>query len=149
MRWSKWILVGQNLHSRPAPFYLLDEVDAALDASYRSALANLVAKTARHNTKPRGHKASFHMFPYFSYVQIVFCFRYVLMGFAQVSYSRLCSWEWMDCNIRGRSINWTFDFSRALATFKIQLNFVWKSLCGFVQELSTQTQWCTIVYPTR
>merc|ERR1711972_533331 len=31
----------------PAPFYLLDEVDAALDASYRSALANLVAKTAR------------------------------------------------------------------------------------------------------
>ena len=32
---------------RPAPFYLLDEVDAALDASYRSALANLVAKTAR------------------------------------------------------------------------------------------------------
>eukprot|EP00931_Biecheleriopsis_adriatica_P018562 TRINITY_DN12972_c0_g1_i1.p1 TRINITY_DN12972_c0_g1~~TRINITY_DN12972_c0_g1_i1.p1 ORF type:complete len:1239 (-),score=370.22 TRINITY_DN12972_c0_g1_i1:6-3185(-) len=31
----------------PAPFYLLDEVDAALDASYRTALANLVAKTAR------------------------------------------------------------------------------------------------------
>mmetsp|Transcript_29228 Transcript_29228/g.51119 ORF Transcript_29228/g.51119 Transcript_29228/m.51119 type:complete len:1213 (-) Transcript_29228:46-3684(-) len=31
----------------PAPFYLLDEVDAALDASYRSALANLIAKTAR------------------------------------------------------------------------------------------------------
>eukprot|EP00930_Biecheleria_cincta_P044410 TRINITY_DN3052_c0_g1_i1.p1 TRINITY_DN3052_c0_g1~~TRINITY_DN3052_c0_g1_i1.p1 ORF type:complete len:1209 (+),score=355.46 TRINITY_DN3052_c0_g1_i1:89-3715(+) len=31
----------------PAPFYLLDEVDAALDASYRSALANLVARTAR------------------------------------------------------------------------------------------------------
>lgn len=31
----------------PAPFYLLDEVDAALDASYRSALANLVAKTAK------------------------------------------------------------------------------------------------------
>eukprot|EP00928_Gymnodinium_smaydae_P041575 TRINITY_DN28119_c0_g2_i1.p1 TRINITY_DN28119_c0_g2~~TRINITY_DN28119_c0_g2_i1.p1 ORF type:complete len:1256 (-),score=311.72 TRINITY_DN28119_c0_g2_i1:93-3728(-) len=30
----------------PAPFYLLDEVDAALDASYRTALANLVAKTA-------------------------------------------------------------------------------------------------------
>jgi len=30
----------------PAPFYLLDEVDAALDASYRSALANLIAKTA-------------------------------------------------------------------------------------------------------
>lgn len=30
----------------PAPFYLLDEVDAALDASYRSALANLVARTA-------------------------------------------------------------------------------------------------------
>jgi len=30
----------------PAPFYLLDEVDAALDASYRSALASLVAKTA-------------------------------------------------------------------------------------------------------
>merc|ERR1719510_1750867 len=31
----------------PAPFYLLDEVDAALDASYRSALANLVSKTAK------------------------------------------------------------------------------------------------------
>lgn len=31
----------------PAPFYLLDEVDAALDGSYRSALANLIAKTAR------------------------------------------------------------------------------------------------------
>merc|ERR1719181_1665294 len=31
----------------PAPFYLLDEVDAALDASYRTALANLVAKTAQ------------------------------------------------------------------------------------------------------
>eukprot|EP00927_Polykrikos_kofoidii_P004096 TRINITY_DN11627_c1_g3_i1.p1 TRINITY_DN11627_c1_g3~~TRINITY_DN11627_c1_g3_i1.p1 ORF type:complete len:1218 (-),score=270.49 TRINITY_DN11627_c1_g3_i1:296-3949(-) len=31
----------------PAPFYLLDEVDAALDSSYRSALANLVAKTAK------------------------------------------------------------------------------------------------------
>lgn len=30
----------------PAPFYLLDECDAALDASYRSALANLVARTA-------------------------------------------------------------------------------------------------------
>jgi len=30
----------------PAPFYLLDEVDAALDASYRSALANLVARTS-------------------------------------------------------------------------------------------------------
>mmetsp|Transcript_47196 Transcript_47196/g.137270 ORF Transcript_47196/g.137270 Transcript_47196/m.137270 type:complete len:1208 (-) Transcript_47196:81-3704(-) len=30
----------------PAPFYLLDEVDAALDASYRSALANLVGRTA-------------------------------------------------------------------------------------------------------
>jgi len=30
----------------PAPFYLLDEVDAALDASYRSALANLIARTA-------------------------------------------------------------------------------------------------------
>ena len=31
----------------PAPFYLLDEVDAALDASYRTALANLVARTAK------------------------------------------------------------------------------------------------------
>lgn len=31
----------------PAPFYLLDEVDAALDASYRSALANVVARTAK------------------------------------------------------------------------------------------------------
>lgn len=31
----------------PAPFYLLDEVDAALDASYRSALANLIATTAQ------------------------------------------------------------------------------------------------------
>jgi len=31
----------------PAPFYLLDEVDAALDASYRTALANLVSKTAK------------------------------------------------------------------------------------------------------
>lgn len=31
----------------PAPFYLLDEVDAALDASYRSALANLVSKIAK------------------------------------------------------------------------------------------------------
>mmetsp|Transcript_172034 Transcript_172034/g.545983 ORF Transcript_172034/g.545983 Transcript_172034/m.545983 type:complete len:248 (-) Transcript_172034:75-818(-) len=30
----------------PAPFYLLDECDAALDASYRSALASLVARTA-------------------------------------------------------------------------------------------------------
>lgn len=31
----------------PAPFYLLDEVDAALDASYRSALAQLIARTAK------------------------------------------------------------------------------------------------------
>eukprot|EP00439_Symbiodinium_sp_Y106_P049675 s1600_g6.t1 len=31
----------------PAPFYLLDEVDAALDASYRTALANLIARTAK------------------------------------------------------------------------------------------------------
>jgi len=31
----------------PAPFYLLDEVDAALDASYRTALAGLIAKTAK------------------------------------------------------------------------------------------------------
>mmetsp|Transcript_16254 Transcript_16254/g.35186 ORF Transcript_16254/g.35186 Transcript_16254/m.35186 type:complete len:1212 (-) Transcript_16254:224-3859(-) len=30
----------------PAPFYLLDECDAALDASYRTALANLVSRTA-------------------------------------------------------------------------------------------------------
>lgn len=30
----------------PAPFYLLDEVDAALDASYRTALANLIDRTA-------------------------------------------------------------------------------------------------------
>jgi len=30
----------------PAPFYLLDEVDAALDASYRNALAGLIARTA-------------------------------------------------------------------------------------------------------
>lgn len=31
----------------PAPFYLLDEVDAALDASYRTALSNLIARTAK------------------------------------------------------------------------------------------------------
>jgi len=31
----------------PAPFYLLDEVDAALDASYRTALAGVIAKTAQ------------------------------------------------------------------------------------------------------
>lgn len=31
----------------PAPFYLLDEVDAALDSSYRSALANLIGKIAK------------------------------------------------------------------------------------------------------
>lgn len=31
----------------PAPFYLCDEVDAALDPAYRSAVAALVAKTAR------------------------------------------------------------------------------------------------------
>merc|ERR1719215_242525 len=33
----------------PAPFYLLDEVDAALDASYRSALANLIAKIGKES----------------------------------------------------------------------------------------------------
>lgn len=31
----------------PAPFYLLDEVDAALDASYRTALAGVIARTAQ------------------------------------------------------------------------------------------------------
>lgn len=34
----------------PAPFYLCDEVDAALDPAYRSAVAALVAKTARAGT---------------------------------------------------------------------------------------------------
>ena len=34
----------------PAPFYLCDEVDAALDPAYRSAVAAVVAKTAKAGT---------------------------------------------------------------------------------------------------
>jgi len=32
----------------PAPFYLFDEIDAALDAQYRTAVARLLAKDARN-----------------------------------------------------------------------------------------------------
>ena len=31
----------------PAPFYLFDEVDAALDPEFRSAIANLIADQVR------------------------------------------------------------------------------------------------------
>ena len=33
----------------PAPFYLFDEVDAALDVEYRRALANLIATQAKYD----------------------------------------------------------------------------------------------------
>merc|ERR1719160_400935 len=32
----------------PAPFYLFDEIDAALDTQYRTALANLIVRDARN-----------------------------------------------------------------------------------------------------
>ena len=35
----------------PAPFYLFDEIDANLDATYRQAVANLILKQARNNTQ--------------------------------------------------------------------------------------------------
>lgn len=35
----------------PAPFYLFDEIDANLDATYRQAVANLILKQARSNTQ--------------------------------------------------------------------------------------------------
>lgn len=38
--------------SDPAPFYLFDEIDQALDANYRSALARLVHRQAHSETAP-------------------------------------------------------------------------------------------------
>jgi len=34
--------------SDPAPFYLFDEIDANLDAQYRTAVANMLAESSEH-----------------------------------------------------------------------------------------------------
>eukprot|EP00959_Pyramimonas_sp_CCMP1952_P439535 9201707-Pyramimonas_sp.AAC.1 len=35
----------------PAPFYLFDEIDAALDAQYRAAVGNMIYKQAQAHTQ--------------------------------------------------------------------------------------------------
>ena len=41
----------------PAPFYIFDEIDAALDATHRSALANMIASQAKLGQEGDGEEA--------------------------------------------------------------------------------------------
>lgn len=36
----------------PAPFYLFDEIDAALDPAYRTTVANMIASQANDESSP-------------------------------------------------------------------------------------------------